>query len=165
MRTVVVAEYEKITAEIEAELFEQVEGLKPEQVKHGRSNLWAGISGFPHQIDVSVEGEKDVLLAECKCWIQNVDVDRFLTFLARILDIRPTEQGRMIHSAVVTTKGFDSGITKLAGYYGINLHTVTSPTDFVLKYKNLFSISKSDQVSVSEEVLLEVKRADEADKK
>jgi len=71
----------------------------------------------------------------------------------------------MIHSAVVTTKGFDSGITKVAGYYGINLHTVTSPTDFVLKYKNLFSISKSDQVSVSEEVLLEVKRADEADKK
>ena len=59
-----VAEYEKITAEIEAALFEQVEGLKPEQVKHGRSNLWAGISGFPHQIDVSVEGEKDVLLAE-----------------------------------------------------------------------------------------------------
>ena len=160
-----VAEYEEITAEIEAALFEQVEGLKPEQVRHGRSNLWVGISGFPHQIDVSVEGEKDVLLVECKCWTQNVDVPRFLTFLARILDIRPTEQGRTIHSAVVTTKGFDSGITKLADYYGITLHTVTSPTDFVVKYKNLFSISKSDQVPFSDEVLLEVKRADEANKK
>lgn len=160
-----VAEYEKITAAIEAALFEQVEGLKPKQVKHGRSNLWAGVSGFPHQIDVSVAGEKDVLLAECKCWTQNVDVDRFLTFLARILDIRPTEQGRAIHSAVVTTKGFDPGIKKLADYYGIDLHTVTSPTDFVVKYKNLFSISKSDQVGVSDEILLEVKRASEADKK
>src|SRR3990170_5153392 len=132
MRTVVLAEYEEITAEIEAALFEQVEGLKPEQVRHGRSNLRVGISGFPHQIDVSVEGEKDVLLAECKSWNQNVDVPRFLTFLARILDIRPTEQGRTIHSAVVTTKGFDSGITKLADYYGITLHTVISPTDFVV---------------------------------
>ena len=159
------AEYEEITAEIEAALFEQVEGLKPEQVRHGRSNLRVGISGFPHQIDVSVEGEKDVLLAECKSWNQNVDVPRFLTFLARILDIRPTEQGRTIHSAVVTTKGFDSGITKLADYYGITLHTVTSPTDFVVKYKNLFSIRKSDQVPFSDEVLLEVKRADEANKK
>ncbi len=160
-----VAEYEEITAEIEAALFEQVEGLKPEHVKHGRSNRCVGISGFPHQIDVSVQGEKDVLLVECKCWNDNVDVPRFLTFLARILDIRPTEKGRTIHSAVVTTKGFDSGITKLAAYYGITLHTVTSSTDFVVKYKNLFAICKSDQVGVSDEVLLEVKRADEANKK
>jgi hypothetical protein len=158
-------EYEEITAQIEAAVFEQVEGVKPEQVKHGRSNLWPGISGFPHQIDVSAAGEKDVLLVECKCWTENVDVDRFLTFLARILDIKPTEQGRTIHSAVATTKGFDPGIKKLADYYGIKLHTVTSPTDFAVNYKNLFSISKGDRVDLADKVSLKLKTANEADKK
>ncbi len=158
-------EYERITSEIEAALFEQVEGVKPEQVNHGRLNLWEGISGFPHQIDVSVAGEKDVLLAECKCWNQEVDVPPFLTFLARILDIKPTEQSRTVHSAVVTTIGFDPGIKKLADYYEIKLHTVTSPTDFAVNYKNLFSISKGDKVKLLDEVSLKLKTANEADKK
>jgi hypothetical protein len=136
-------------------LFEQVEGVKPQQVKHGRSNRWKGISGFPHQIDVSVEGEKDILLAECKCWKRKVDVPRFLTFFARLSDIRLglKEQHRTIYAAVVTTKGFQSGITKLAPYCDIKLHTVTSPTDFVAQYKDHFFISKGDQVSLEDDVV------------
>jgi hypothetical protein len=172
-RTVVVAEnkkitsveYERITSEIEAAVFAQVEGPKPE-LKHGRSNHWEGIAGYPHQIDVSVEGEKDILLAECKCWKKTVNVPPFLTFLGRILDIRLKNQGgKKIHGAVATTIGFQSGIKKLADHYEIELHTVTSPTEFAVKYKNLFSISKGDRVGLADEALVEFKTANKADKK
>jgi hypothetical protein len=56
-------------------------------------------------------------------------------------------------------------ITKLANYYDIDLHMVTSPTDFAVKFKNLLSFSKSDQVDVLTEALFKLKTAKEADNK
>lgn len=140
-------EYEQVTRSVVESIYEQVEGLRARQAKQGRTNLWRGMSGFRHQIDVSVEGNEDLLLIECKMWSDSVDVPRFLTFLARILDITPTEHHRKIHAAVVTTKGFESGVNQLADCYKIDLQRVSSPVEFAIKYKHLFAIGVQDDLN------------------
>jgi len=140
-------EYEQVTKELMETIVEQVEGVRADQVKHGFNNKWKGQSGFPHQIDVSVEGENDLLLIECKMWKAPVDVERFLTFLARILDIRPTQPSLKIHASVVTTNNFDPGVRQLAEYYGIELDKVSSAVEFVIRYKHLFAVGVQDDMN------------------
>jgi hypothetical protein len=53
-------------------IYKLAEGIAPEQVKWGRANLWQGVSGYQHQIDVSVRGARDLILVECKCWKDKV---------------------------------------------------------------------------------------------
>ena len=103
-------EYEHITRRIVESMFEQVEGAKAEKVGHGTKNRLCGASGYSHQIDVSVQGARDVLLVECKCWRKIVSTESVLTFAARVCDLRRSlPKETTIHAALVTTKGFGRG--------------------------------------------------------
>jgi hypothetical protein len=140
-------EYEEVTKDIVNSIFRQVEGIPPEKVRSGVTNKWTGISQAKHQIDVSVEGRDDVIIVECKNWNKRVGQPAFLAFLARILDIKPTEK-RQIHSVVVTTIGFDRGnIQKLAEYYKIDLQVVHSAEEFVMKYKMVLAAALQDNLN------------------
>ena len=138
-------EYEKVVRDIVESLFRQVENITPEQIKHGRESLCRGASTFPHQIDVLAAGGGDIILVECKRWAETVDVPSFLTFLARILDIRPVENERTIHAVMVTTKGFESGVKTLASYYNIDLRIVHSATEFIMSYKHFQAIGVGER--------------------
>ncbi len=149
-------EYEAITQKLFARITEQVEGEgAAKQVKRGLRNRVKGQSGYRHQIDVSVELTHDLLLVECKMWKAQVNVPAFLAFLARIIDIRPTQPAlATIHASMVTTRGFQSGVRKLADYYNaqldnvsIQLDKVSSPTEFGLRYKHLFVIGAQDDLN------------------
>lgn len=147
-------EYEQITADIVASVFEHVEGIKAQHVQHGRRNRVQGKSGYRHQIDVSIRGAQDWLLVECKMWKDPVKVPAFLAFLARIIDIRPTQPDINIHASIVTTRGFQKGVPLLANYYNnqlpkvrIQLDKVSSPLEFVIKYKHLFSVGVQDDLN------------------
>lgn len=87
----------------------------------GKSNIWVGQSGCEHQIDVSVELEDEVVLAECKCQKREVGLSPVLTFLARIMDIKPTKPEKNVHGIVFSNLGFQGGqggnIWRLVEYY------------------------------------------------
>src|SRR3954467_15657327 len=126
-------EYEQIAREIARSIFEHVEGVTPDKVGCGRKNRPPGISGYRHQIDVSVRGLQDLILIECKCWKKKVSVEAVLTFFGRIHDIAPTFSGQ-IHGVMVTTKGFQPGVELLAKYYKIDLQIVRGPDEFSFAY-------------------------------
>ena len=155
--------YEEITKRIVIGIFRQVEGIRREEVHCGRSNKWQGVSQAKHQIDVSVDGRNDVLLVECKKWKEKVDLRSFLSFLARVIDIRSKEikskEKRHVHAVFVTTVGFDQGnIQKLADYYNIDLSVVHSEYEFLMKYKGLLAAAFQDGLNRwADEVKAELK--------
>jgi hypothetical protein len=116
-------------------------------VKKGRENKWQGASGFVHQIDVSLESDEDVLLVECKHWKDNVTAEVFLTLWARVLDLSkgPESKGRRIMGALVTSRGFQSGVDKLADYYKEHMSAffVTADGEFKIKSYTAFIYSSS----------------------
>jgi hypothetical protein len=144
-------EYEPVTKDLMENIFKQLEGVSLQHVGHGLRNRIKGQSGYPHQIDVSVEGAHDLLIVECKMWKVPVKVPAFLAFLARIVDICPTQPSLTVHASLVTTKGFQRGVRQLADYYRnhyqIQLDKVSSPAEFAIKYKHLFAIGVQDDLN------------------
>lgn len=127
--------YEEISSQVASAFYESVEGILPEQVKFGRNNKWLGKSGFVHQIDVSVVGNRDIILIECKCWNKKVKASEILAFNSRIIDIGAALEDKVIHPIMITNLGFQSGVPKLANYFNIRLGSVTSVNQFGFSYK------------------------------
>lgn len=133
-------DYEQLTSRIAESIYTAVEGITPEQVLHGRRSKWVGQSGYEHQIDVIVRGPNDAILVECKYWEDPVAPEGVLTFIARLLDIRPTFAGT-IHGVVVTKSGLTCGAELLARYYNIDTQVIPGPEAFGFSYKKLRLIS------------------------
>jgi len=132
------AEYEQIVGELYREIYEIAEGIPPDQIKagYGPRNRLQGVSGYRHQIDVSVIGPQDLILVECKCWTKKVRVEQVLAFAGRVCDIGLAFSGRTIHAAIATTVGFQTGAEMVAKHFNIDLRRVTSPSEFAAAYKN-----------------------------
>ncbi|MHB1107674.1 MAG: hypothetical protein ACYCZ2_15060 [Lutibacter sp.] len=87
----------------------------------GGKNRIEGISGYKHQIDVYLESDNDILLIECKKWTTNVPVGQYLTLFGRLVDISFKYPNRNVRAALVTSKGWQSGVTQLNNHYGKKL--------------------------------------------
>src|ERR1700736_2057765 len=125
------ATHELITRQIVEAIYSAVEGLSPEEVKHGGSNRWTGASGQKHQIDVSVRGPQDLVLIECKYWENRITVDQVLVFAGRVCDIRQKLGSTItIHPILVTKKGAQSGAKIIAKHFGVELCIVQSARMF-----------------------------------
>jgi hypothetical protein len=109
-------EYEVLVAEIAQPFFEGKDDSAFE-VKFGRRNRWRGVSGYEHQIDVSLQSISKVVLIECKCWDRNVAVSQFLTFLGRVQDIKPMHPNAAVEGVMITNVGFQKGVFTLANHY------------------------------------------------
>lgn len=153
-------EYEVTAEQIAGSIFEQIENLKPEQVGHGRMNLWKGASGFEHQIDASVRGSRDIWLIECKNWKSKVKAESVLAFAARIYDIqRGAGRNFELHPTVITTKGFQPGAEILAEFFGIRLDYAKSLNEFLIRFKQGISVAIADSFSCKDEATVIVRAA------
>jgi hypothetical protein len=56
-------------------------------VAGGAKNKLLGASGFPHQIDASVQTHDLLVLIECKYWKRSVRAELVLTLASRLADI------------------------------------------------------------------------------
>lgn len=141
------AEYEELISQIIKRMTNSSQLIEDGEIKSGSKNKWEGKSGFHHQIDVSLENQTDVLLAECKFWTDSVPAEAFLTLWARVLDISRAQiaRGRKVRGALVTTKEFQSGVYSLANEYKeqISLFLVSSIDDFEVKMHSHFIKSTS----------------------
>lgn len=145
------SEYECLLKKLTKSIYSKVENQSQPIVNSGYSNKWPGVSGYQHQIDVSIEGPSDIVIVECKCWEKAVDLKSFLVFVARIVDLRARES-RKIHAIFATTKRFPrGGIQKLAEHFEITPAIVKSEEDFILKYKHLWEVGISDKYDCMKE--------------
>src|SRR2546426_96517 len=109
-------EYERLISKMVRSFYKFVEGIDDADVKPKlpkkkgqkiKSNRIEGISGYLHQIDVSVHCSKNLILVECKKWKRKVEVGDFLAFLGRIRDIEEKFNNEIeVHRSIATTKGF-----------------------------------------------------------
>jgi NADH pyrophosphatase NudC (nudix superfamily) len=147
-------EYENIVEKLGNDLFNLA---KPESgflVNSGHSNKWEGVSRYPHQIDVSVESSSFILLVECKNWSKNVDVPSFLTFLARIIDIKSKDTNKEVFGKIVTTQGYDPGVQQLASHYKIKLDKVKNEQEFLLTFQQYGIAGVTDQANSTESITI-----------
>ena len=107
-------------------------------VQSGPTNKWEGASGHRHQIDVSVEwaGER-LILVECKFAGPNrgISVSDALVHYGRVHDIQQRLPDLQVEGWLVTNKPIQPGATKICSHYGITVHTVTSPSEFMLEFR------------------------------
>lgn len=152
-------EYETITKEIVEEVVKVADQNPDVEARYGRQNKWRGESGYHHQIDVSVKSTDTLLLAECKHWATNVPVEKVLAFYGRVVDIQSTFDGTVL-GVVVTKRGFQRGAIIMAKHLRLDMAIVTSPTEFALKYRDLFAISRSESLVVRESAKVEIADGD-----
>lgn len=149
-------EYDEMVSKLVRNMTNSPDLIHLGTVKRGLNNKWCGVSGFYHQIDVSLENEREVLLVECKYWKRNVTAQSLLTLLARVIDIAkgPDSKDRLVRGALVTSRGFQRGVDKLGKYYNRCLSTfeVSSDGEFKIKSHTHFidvqSISSCEKVGI-----------------
>ncbi len=112
-------EYEQVINSISHELTNDTRLRNVGHKQFGKNNRWEGACGFLHQIDTSIHNDTNAVLIECKYWKSKVRVIEFLTFFGRLIDIRenPNYRNLNIRGAIVTTKGWQSGVEKFVEHY------------------------------------------------
>ena len=154
------AEYEKLVSRVAQKIRHRMPELEGSAIGFGPTNRIQGASAYHHQIDVSVEGAKVLLLAECKCWQKKVDTGAVLTFCARRIDITAgLSDEKTVVGALATTKGFDPGAVQLAKFFGVDLWHVLNEQEFVCRLEDVVSVGVVDSAGSSDRVLIKVMRA------
>jgi hypothetical protein len=130
-------EYEEATGHIADSVMRRVEELSLRTIQVGRQSKHVGASGFPHQIDVFIESESDVLLVECKHWrTRRVKVEHLLTFIGRVVDLR-SSCAKTVHAVFVTSSAFQSGCITIERHFDVDLAVIASLDSFAFEYKGL----------------------------
>jgi hypothetical protein len=129
-------EYEALVRSMVQKLTASAQALGPCKVNGGAQNHVPGASGFPHQIDVTVSNPTDLLLIECKCWKEPVDVEPVLVLAARICDIRAATPALRVHGSIVSTKEPTAGAMALAKYFAIEIDSVRNVHEYALRVFN-----------------------------
>jgi hypothetical protein len=128
-------EYEKTVRDLAELLHGSFGDGEIQRLTWGKSSIVVGLSGQPHQIDVVLEDKSNVLLVECKLWSHKVDLPTFLTHVGRLSDVAGTFDYKNVVGVVATSVGFDPGPETVAQHRAIELWHVTSPQEFVLRYR------------------------------
>jgi hypothetical protein len=148
--------YEDLIQQFFRNLVEQVDGLHEDSVRGGGTNRIQGASGYWHQIDVSIHTASELHLIECKCWDKKVSPDAVLTLAARMCDIKASLQASIVEGALATSMSSSPGVQALAKFFGITLQVVSSPQEFVVRYRDRIHLGTQDPVSVSDDAKVEL---------
>ena len=137
-------EYEKVVREIVESIVTQF-NIPQSGIGHGKRNRLKGASGYSHQIDVTARGSKDLVLIECKWWKKRVSLEKVLVLVGRIFDIWPTLPVDVgVQAYVVSKERVTRPAAKVATHFRIEVAQVSTPQEFVLKYKNRWNLGLAD---------------------
>jgi hypothetical protein len=148
------ADYEALTARVAKQVGDGVSGLLGGKIGFGKTNLIRGASGFPHQIDVSVDATSMLLIVECKCWQHDVTPEAVLSIIARRLDI--ADHVKSVVAVLATVKGFGPGAQQLAKHFGVELWHVTNEQEFVARALDVISLGVVSKSAMSDHVQVRV---------
>ena len=153
---------EKFVAAIARKMAEAHEGAGNADVQSGPRNRVRGLSGFPHQVDVSVSTTEDLVLYECKYWGRKVGPDAILAFAARGIDIQGAMPGRRVTLNIVVKDDLTAGAAQLAEFFRVKRQIAKSAAEFTLAYKTNWQAGVVDGATVTdtaEAQLFPVRRA------
>jgi hypothetical protein len=135
-------EYEALISHVARKLTNDTQLIHSGVIEYGKANRWVGKAGFYHQIDVSLENDKSVVLIECKHWGKKLSVEAFLTMWARVIDIDRGERAneREVRGVLATSKGFQAGVRALTECYSMqmSLFVVRSVDDLIVELHRHF---------------------------
>ncbi len=112
-------EYEELINSISETLTNSTSLRKFGQKRFGKKNLWIGVSGYKHQIDVSLKSDEEILLVECKHWNVRITPGVFFDFFGRLIDIRNhlKYNNKSLRGTIVTKTGWTTGVETAIKYY------------------------------------------------
>ena len=100
---------------------------------------WLGASGYAHQIDESFssDGDKVVVLVECKHWNHPVGLPALSTFLVRLIDIGDALPESRVLGIITTTQGPQGAFGGLPGTGDVveKLRTYFSSKGYVVMFQ------------------------------
>ena len=132
--------------------YELSRASNPGQAKSGSKNKHEGISGFKHQIDISVEAPNgNLVVIECKRFGKPVRLQDVLVFLGRVLDIEAKRAPRSVTGVIVTTKRFTKHGHSLALHYSIQLLQVAHVPDAIMQVRNSYLGVAVDNMNYQED--------------
>ena len=99
----------------------------------GRKNRILGASGYPHQIDVSLQDDCRLFLIECKKWKWPIDVSAVLTMSSRKADIAAMYPDLTVIAIIVSSDRPTKGAITLARHFQMELEIVKSANDFGMR--------------------------------
>jgi len=111
------SEYEILISTIAREFTNNPLDNNKWEMNFGRTNRLEGFSKYRHQIDVSLESEKDVILIECKKWTRRITVAEYLVLLGRVQDISKNKTTKRVRGALITTSGWQKGVVTVNSAY------------------------------------------------
>jgi hypothetical protein len=124
------------------------------RLNYGPQNKINGISGSPHQIDISYLDYKTrtLILIECKFrQAKPIYFDQILTFHSRILDIGKASKVNT-KGIVISSQSFPKGVKKYANYYGIELYTVKNEHKFFVKIQDVIGLGMEETITFLDDV-------------
>lgn len=142
------SEYERVVADIVQGICAAAPELKGLTLGFGRNNRHAGASGYRHQIDVSLTGERHIYLIECKRWEAKIGVEEVMVLAARGTDIAQAHDNVTLHAVLASKVGATRGAITLAQHFRIQLETVRSAQEFG------FRIGKNARVGVVDRLVI-----------
>jgi hypothetical protein len=126
----------------------------------GAKNKIGGISGFLHQIDVSVKYGASLLLIECKCWKKKIDPVTVLAHHSRVLDIQKRNPSMSVRGAIASRRTSTAGVKKLAETYSIELDLVSNIDSYCVRVASVVKAMQTDQSVLGDEVFDRVTKPD-----
>ena len=143
-------EYEQLVSEIADEICKSAPEYNSLLRGSGHKNRIAGLSGYSHQIDVSLQGTERIFLIECKQWKNRVGVAEVLVIAGRASDIQAGFPEASIHAVLISMRGASRGALQLAQHFGINIEIATSVSDSGLRIGRFVHHAVSDGVGISD---------------
>lgn len=118
----------------------------------GRQNRIEGVSGYKHQIDVSLQDSHRLFIIECKQWNKKAGVAEVLVLASRSIDIQQNFPSLKVFPILVSTKEATKPAKQIAGHFKIAIEAVKSAAEFGLRLGNFIWEGVFDGTNFSEQV-------------
>lgn len=149
-----------------AQLIENVRGTQRAitDLGWGRNNTIQGISGQPHQIDVSFVDRSfavpTLVIVECKRLAERPVQLHHVKIVKATLDdvLAHSETPDQAKAIIVTTVGAQEGARRYADYYRIRIELVQHGPDYSFRYENILQQGVMNQLSFSDSAVRQVVR-------
>jgi Restriction endonuclease len=126
-------EYEQLVSEIAKDICQTAPELHGLVLGSGRNNRIRGASGYPHQIDVSLQETGRIFLIECKRWKKKIGAAEVLVLAGRVNDIQAYSPEFKVKAILGSMCGASQGARQLAQHFDIDIEIVTSASEFGLR--------------------------------
>lgn len=151
-------EYELLVDNLVGELTKSIPRFIGAKIGSAKNNRFQGVSGYKHQIDVSIKTDKLLILIECKHYSKKIGVSEILIMSARDIDIKKSNQELSTHSYIITTKGETRNVLGLKKEFGVGVDIVTSIEEYSMQIINKHFAANIEKLDISDFAEAEIKR-------